>query len=183
MALVLAGLLGILFLLGRRLFRRQAGLLPVPVTSGEGAMMTCPSCDQQITVSQAGLTELRSWKQRALDAEQRAQTAVAMLRSRLMPAMLQWLKGMFVRKLARQREDLSESQRRAEQEIRGLTSRLSAMQVPLEERLKAYQVRIAELERELAIKGEENRELLRARLQAVRKQLTMEKGASEPRWN
>jgi len=37
--------------------------------------------------------------------------------------------------------------------------------------MRAYELRIVELEKELALKGEENRELTKAKIQVMRKQL------------
>jgi cob(I)alamin adenosyltransferase len=64
-----------------------------------------------------------------------------------------------------------DTQKRAAAEMTELEDRLEKLHAPLQDRLRAYQARISELEKELATKGEENRELTKAKIQLVRKQL------------
>ena len=64
-----------------------------------------------------------------------------------------------------------------------MEQRLEKLHAPLEERLKAYERRIADLERELAAKGEENRELLKARIDTARKKLASELAKGPTEWN
>ena len=49
------------------------------------------------------------------------------------------------------------------------------LHAPLQDRIRAYERRIEELERELADKGEENRQLIGARIDVARQQLRMER--------
>ena len=60
-----------------------------------------------------------------------------------------------------------------------LECRLEKVNAPLQERLRAYEERILELEKELAQKGQENRELIRFKIQLVRTQLASTKGRLE----
>ena len=56
--------------------------------------------------------------------------------------------------------------------------RLAKVQAPMEQRLQLYHQRIAELERELAAKGQENRDLIEAKIVLTRKRLEAEQGKS-----
>ncbi len=124
------------------------------------------------------------WKERALAAEARADKATALLRARLMPQLARWMMTEVVQRLLSNRSALVSSQNQAEEEVAELEKRLEQVQTPLAERLRTYEKRIAELERELAAKGEENRELLKARIASARKKLESEKSREDPlTWN
>ncbi len=123
------------------------------------------------------------WRARALAAEARAEKAAALLKARLMPQLARWMMGELVQRLLHQRAGLLSSQQQAEQEVAELEKRLEKLHAPLEDRLKAYERRIAELERELAAKGEENRELLKARIDTARKKLASERAKAPVAWN
>jgi hypothetical protein len=64
-----------------------------------------------------------------------------------------------------------------------LEARLEKVQAPLQERLQAYERRIADLEKELTVKGEENRELIKAKIQIIRKQLEIEREKNRLEFN
>jgi flagellar biosynthesis/type III secretory pathway chaperone len=139
--------------------------------------------------SPGALTRLDStsdaeWKARALAAEARAEKATALLRAKLMPQMARWMMTEVVQRLLSHRSELVTSQNQAEQEVAELEKRLENLHAPLAERLQAYEKRIAELERELAAKGEENRELIQARIASARKKLESERTKEGPlTWN
>ena len=124
-----------------------------------------------------------AWKARALAAESRADKAAALLKVRLMPQLARWMMSELVQRLLHQRVDLLTSQKRAEQEVAHLEKRLDQLHAPLEDRLRAYERRIGELERELAAKGQENRELLKARIDTARKKLASERAKAPVAWN
>jgi hypothetical protein len=79
------------------------------------------------------------------------------------------------RGLLRQRSQLLDAQQSAIAEMTELTQRLEKLQAPLQDRLRAYETRIAELEKALAAKGDENRELIKAKIQLIRRQLEAER--------
>ncbi|MCI0746575.1 MAG: hypothetical protein L0Y58_14335 [Verrucomicrobia subdivision 3 bacterium] len=66
---------------------------------------------------------------------------------------------------------LAETQRRAELQVAELERRLEEIHGPLQERLTAYEQRIRDLEAELAARGAENRELLKATIKMARARL------------
>lgn len=97
-------------------------------------------------------------------------------RSVQFPAELtEFAKQELVQSLYTQRQVLTETQRLAEQRLAELEKWLGQLQLPLQERIKAYEQRIAELERELAAKDESVRELTKATLLLVRRKLGEEK--------
>jgi hypothetical protein len=112
-----------------------------------------------------------SWRDRAIEAEGKAERAQAAIRS----GVLGWMRERIFQTLARQRKELLTSQQRAEGEMRELEQRLQQLHTPLQERIRAYERRIEELEKDLAAKGEENRELIGARISVARQQLNVER--------
>lgn len=85
------------------------------------------------------------------------------------------LREKLVRGLMSQRGQLLEAQNSAAAEMAELERRLNELQAPLQERLRAYENRIADLEKALTVKGEENRELIKAKIQLTRRQLEAER--------
>ena len=111
------------------------------------------------------------WRERALVAEGQAERAQDAIRTGVMG----WMRDKVFRSMSSQRADLLSVQRKAEAEIRELEQRLERLHTPLKERVTAYEKRIEELENDLAAKGEQNRELIRARITVARQQLTVER--------
>ncbi|MBL9203109.1 MAG: hypothetical protein JNL39_21550 [Opitutaceae bacterium] len=122
---------------------------------------------------QAALPEA-AWRERALTAEGQAARAQHAIRSGVMG----WMKEKVFRSLVGQRADLLTVQQRAEAEIRELETRLEQLHAPLQQRISAYEARIVELEKDLAAKGEENRELIGARISVAKQQLMVERERS-----
>jgi hypothetical protein len=118
---------------------------------------------------------VHEWKQRALVAEAMAGKQGQMLREKIMPELTEFAKQSLVQGLYAQRNALIETQQKAQQSLVELESRLTALQLPLQERIRAYEQRIAELEKEVESQGEEVRELTRATLTLVRKKLEDER--------
>jgi hypothetical protein len=119
--------------------------------------------------------EAAAWRQRALEAEQRAEQVQAAARAGLAPHLVQALKETVVQELATQRRELLKAQEEAALEIAGIIHRLDAVQAPMQERLRAYEARIQELEKELSALNEENRELLKLKIDMIRHQLEVER--------
>ena len=136
-----------------------------------------------VSASTGGTGEVEPWAERALAAEARADKATALLRARLMPQMARWMMGELIQRLLAHRSDLVHSQQRAEDDVAELEKRLETIHAPLAERLAAYEKRIADLERELAAKGEENKELIEAKIELARKKLATERAKDPLKWN
>jgi len=99
------------------------------------------------------------------------QAAQSSLESHLVEA----LKDAVVQELASQRRELLAGQQQAAAELTELARRLEAVQTPMLERLRAYEQRIAELEKELSEQSKENRELLQLKIEMTRRQLESER--------
>ena len=108
-----------------------------------------------------------------------------MLRDKIMPELTEFAKQSLVQGLYAQRNVLLETQQKAQQALTQLESQLAGLHLPLQERIRAYEKRIAELEKEVETQGEEMRELTRATLILVRKKLEDEKelGRAPGRFN
>jgi hypothetical protein len=94
----------------------------------------------------------------------------------LAPYLAQTLKEAVVQGLAAQRAELLEAQRLAAAEIAELVQRLDKLQTPMQERIRAYQERIQELQKDLTQRNEENRELLKMKIEMMRQQIETERG-------
>jgi hypothetical protein len=123
------------------------------------------------------------WRQRALEAEQRAQEAIAAARANLAPQLAQALKEALVQELAIQRRELLQAQHLAAAEIAQLSQHLDELKAPMQERLRSYETRIQELEKELAARSEENRVLLQLKIEMVRHQLEVERSRNRVAFN
>ena len=121
------------------------------------------------------------WKERALIAERQAAQSSAVIRAGLLPHLAQWFKHKLVRGLLTQRSRLIHTQENAELELVELEARLAKLHAPMEQRLSCYRERIAELERELAAKGQENREIIQAKIALTRKRLEAEQEQTHAR--
>ena len=111
-----------------------------------------------------------AWRERALIAEGQARRAQAAIRA----GALGWMREKLFQTLFQQRADLLTVHEQAAVEMLELERRLMRLHVPLQERLIAYEKRIKELEHDLAAKGEENRELIGARISVAKQQLALE---------
>ncbi len=162
---LIGALAGAVFILAAAIWqlsrrKQSASLLPVPVS---------------------GTAE--QWQQRALEAEQQAEKLRGAARSGLFAHLSQWLSSALTMKLLSQRRLLVENQSKAISEIAEIETRLEKVHAPLNDRLAAYQRRIAELEKELDARGQENRELLKAKIEIMRKQLEAQQGKNRVEFN
>jgi len=173
------GTKGRLIHLIRKLLNRKkpVSILPARVAGGAApaGIVSCLSCDKNIVIPAGAVENLSAntptWQQRALAAEQRAEWAHAVIRAGVLPHLAEWLKQQFIQGLVSQRSQMLEAQKSAAAELAELERRLDELHAPLQERLRAYEKRIAELEKMLAARGEENRVLLRAKIEMTRLQL------------
>jgi len=123
----------------------------------------------------AASTEVEILRKRAFDAERRAEQAQAAARASLAPHLAQVLKETVVQELATQRRELLKVQEEAAMDIAAMIRRLDSVQTPMRERLHSYETRIQELEQELTARNEENRELLKLKIEMIRRQLEVER--------
>src|ERR1019366_7614527 len=116
-------------------------------------------------------------------AEQRAEQAQAVVGASLAPHLAQALKEALVQELAVQRKELLQAQQIATAEIAQLTHHLDELKAPIQERLRSYETRIQELEKELSARTEENRELLKLKIEMMRHQLEVERTRNRLEFN
>ena len=114
------------------------------------------------------------WKLRALTAEARANNQAMLLREQLMPELTEFVKQSLVQGLAAQRDALLAMQQQAMHSLIEMETRLASLQAPMQDRIRAYETRITELEKEISVQGAEMRELTRTILQLMRKKLDEE---------
>jgi hypothetical protein len=94
------------------------------------------------------------------------------------PQVSQVVREAVQQELGSQRRDLLLAQQAATGEIAALVHRLDELQVPLQERLRAYETRIQTLEKELALRNEENRQLLTMKIEMVNRQMETERAGA-----
>jgi hypothetical protein len=157
------GAVTILFAAAIMIARRRSPVSLLPAAADRGNLVA-PS---------TALEE--SWRRRALLAERRAEEAQAMIRRGFIAQLAYWMSDKLVQKLLSQRTDLLEAQYLAVTQADRLGQRLETIQSRMQDRLAAYEHRIAELEKELDSKYEINRELIQAEIQTIRRQLATER--------
>lgn len=162
-------IIGLLVALVFLFWRRGVGHSGARVPESALVQLTAPA---DVTTDPAAVEE---WKQRALVAEAMAGRQGQILREKLMPELADFAKQSLVQGLYAQRNALIETQQVAQQALVELESRLAALQLSLPERIRAYEQRIGELEKEVETQGAEVRELTRATLALVRKKLEDER--------
>jgi hypothetical protein len=170
---ILTGLVGIIGLLiwGIVIVRRLA----------HNAMLAHESKALMIS-DKTSATTPEAWQQRALEAEALAAKQTQILDAKVGPELRQFAKEALVQGLYHQRNALIETQKRAQQALAELESRLADLHLPGHERIRAYEKRIAELEKELETRDEEMRELTKATLMLVKQKLEHEREINEPRY-
>ena len=94
----------------------------------------------------------------------------------LAPQIAQVLRSAVAQELAAQRQELMLAQQTAAAEVLRIIQRLNDVHAPWQERQAAYEKRIHELEKELTLRTEENRELLKLKIELLREQLEAERG-------
>jgi hypothetical protein len=106
-----------------------------------------------------------------------APAQMALSRNALVPHFIQWLKSRSVQQLILQREELLTTQRLAEMELAKLEQMLTDVHAPLQQRLREYEQRIAELEQALKLKDEQSAELIQTMLRLTRQKLEAERAS------
>ena len=138
------------------------GQMPVPVN--------CPACGRDGTIAaNESIRKMLHGKTQPLPPRNVAavlQVAQSSLESHLVEA----LKDAVVQELATQRRELLAGQQQAAAELTELARRLEAAQTPLIERLRAYEQRIQDLERELSQQSQENLDLLKLKIEMTKQQ-------------
>jgi hypothetical protein len=158
------------------------GVVKIPSVYDVPSVQIPPSVPA-VNSPNAGAVSDAEWRRRALEAEARAEQAQAALKASLAPQLAQSLKEAVVQGLAAQRSELLKAQQSAALEISELVHRLDELKAPIQERLHSYETRIHELERDLAERNEENRELLKLKIEMTRRQLEAERASNRVNFN
>lgn len=111
--------------------------------------------------------EAAVWQARALQAEERASQATAVVRSGLMPQLCRLMRERLITWLTLQRRQLLTSHEVGAQQMLELEERLQRIQGQFQESLQTREQRIAELEEEILAKERIIRDLLRAQVQVA----------------
>jgi hypothetical protein len=143
---------------------RTASLLPVRIPRSPNAVtvVECAPPSETVVMPAAATAE-----------------PVAETRTHLVPHLVRLMREKLFQKLVSQQRDLLDTQTRAAADMADMEARLEKIQAPLQDRLRAYEQRIVELEKELAQKGEENRALIQLKIQMVRNQVAATKDSLE----
>jgi flagellar biosynthesis/type III secretory pathway chaperone len=96
------------------------------------------------------------------------------MRASLIPHLARMMMNRLVQALFAQRESLIDTQAEATRRMAELEERIGRAQTNVEVKFAAYESRIAELESQLAVKEEENRELMRTNFQLAKKALEVD---------
>ena len=148
------------------------------------APIQCPRCGADGTAVANAIIGLALGVRPAssLPIQQNGERLVAE-RDALAPMLVQAVKDAVVQELAAQRRELLRAQENAALELVAMIRRLDSLQAPLQDRLRAYESRIQELEKELAARAEENHELLKLKIEMLRRQLETERVRNRMEFN
>jgi hypothetical protein len=105
------------------------------------------------------------------------------IRARLVEHFTRLLGQSVVQRLFAQRGQLLDAQHTAATQTTELEQRLEKVQSDMQERFVAYEQRIAELENELAVAEEQNRDLIRAKIAIAKQELEAERARQRVDWN
>jgi hypothetical protein len=154
-----------------------------PVHGGMPVPVACPVCHRDGT-EQANqiIAKILNGKTQPLPPPS-VNALLNSVQSSLEPHLVDALKHAVVQELAAQRRELLAAQQAAAAELTELAHRLESVQTPLLERLRAYEQRIAELEKDLADQSKENRELLKLKINLLREQIETERSQSRVKFN
>ena len=140
--------------------------------------MSLPTLTQITQYSDAGGGMAAGQRDPAVEAL--ADPSAGMLREKLAAELAAFAKQSLVQGLYSQRGKLLETQEQARMELAELEARLAALHLPLQERVRAYEARIAELEKQLKTRDEEMRNIIHATLLLVQERLEKAKEETIP---
>lgn len=151
------------------------GRMPAPVF--------CPAC------SRDGTTDANQFLARLYYSESgplpppSVNTLLSSVQSAIAPQLVEALKDAVVQELAAQRRELLTAQQQAAAELTELARQLEAAQTPLLERLRLYEQRIRDLEKDLSEQSKENLELLKLKIEMTRRLFESERAGNRLNFN
>ena len=143
------------------------GRMPAPVF--------CPACSRDGTMDANQFLARIYYAQSGPLPPPSVNTLLQSVQTTIAPHLVDALKDAVVQELAIQRRELLPAQRAATAELAEIARRLEAVQAPLLERLRAYEERLQELQKELAARTEEGRELIKLKIEMTRRQIESER--------
>ncbi len=141
--------------------------LIVADTGSSGTLVKMESEPHSVSASPLDL----EWQDRVLGAEKRAEELLAQVRAGLAPHLAKQMMSELVRKLVADREGLLQAHFAASSQVAEIEQRFAKVHAQLQERLKEYQARNLELEKELAASTEQNRKLLSTQIETLQKRI------------
>jgi hypothetical protein len=141
--------------------------LVVADTASSGTLVKMESEPQSVSGTPLDL----EWQDRVMGAEKRAEELLAQVRAGLAPHLAKEMMSELVRKLVADREGLLQAHLIASSEVAEIEQRFAKVHAQLQERLREYQARNLELEKELAASSEQNRKLLSTQIEALQKRI------------
>jgi len=153
----------------------RRGRMPAPVF--------CPACSRDGTTDANQFLGRIYYGQSGPLPPPSVNSLLNSVQSSLEEHLVEALKGAVVQELASQRRELLAAQQQAAAELTELARRLEAAQTPLIERLRAYEQRIQDLERELSEQSKENRELLKLKIEMTKQQFEAERAGNRLNFN
>ena len=146
-----------------------------PVDGRMPVSVNCPACGRDgTTAANESIRKMLHGKTQPVPPASVAAVLKA-VQPNLESHLVEALKDAVVQELASQRRELLAGQQQAAAELAELARRLESVQTPLLERLRAYEQRIRDLEKELSEQSEENRELLQLKIEMTRRQIETER--------
>ena len=154
------------------LHTQQALIAPASSTGSTAARDTSTTGEALIKITaHQDADSAEDWKRRALIAERQAREATELVQRGLLPQLIQWLKGKFVKKLIDDRARNIEAQEEATRKTLHVDERLARVEKQLQQRHRAYQDRIDVLTRELRAARSENCDIIRAQINQVKAEM------------
>ena len=154
-----------------------------PLNGGMPGRVECPACRRDGTEdANRFIAKVLNSKTQPLPPTS-VNALLNSVQSSIAPHLVVALKDAVAQELAAQRRQLLAAQQAASAELTTLVQRLESVQTPLFERLRAYETRITELEKDLANQSKENRELLKLKIEMLKGQVESERAANRLNFN
>jgi hypothetical protein len=163
---------------------------------GVGAVVSCTNCAESIVVPPYSIprffpaerirsfgTPVAGGLELMRPAPQAIENVPATVRSALIPHLARMMMNRLVQALFTEREGLIDTQTDATRRMAVLEERITQAQENVQKKIAGYENRIAELERQLVVKEEEKRELVRKNFQLAKKALEAENTPNHSRVN
>ncbi len=110
------------------------------------------------------------------------ETALAEVRAGMIPHLARMMMNRLVQALISQRAHLMNTQEQGTGRIEEMEQRLAKVQAQFEQRVRVYQERIEQLKQDLAVKEQENLELMRTNFKLARQNVEPEKVGAATQW-